>query len=62
MPIPKKADNSQTAGPTPASDDEKAAMERALAKERPSDLFDRLERENDASRSSVDLNRRKRRL
>jgi len=61
MPIPNKSDNSQTARPTPASDDEKAAMERALAKERPSDLFDRLEKENDAARSSADLDRRKRR-
>jgi len=61
MPIPDKSDNFQTTQPTPASEEEKAAMDRALAKEESRDLFDRLEKENDASRSSADLNRRKRR-
>jgi hypothetical protein len=47
--------------PTPASDDEKAAMKRALVSVEPKELFDRLLRENEASRINASLNRRKQR-
>lgn len=58
MTIPARSDNLGTPRPTPPSDDEKAAMERALANERPSELFERLERENSASRNGASLDRR----
>ena len=61
MPKPYKSDNSQPSQPTPASDDEKAAMTRALSTENSTELFDRLLRENDASRVNASLSRRKRR-
>ena len=61
MPTPDGPDNSPVTRPTPASDDEKAAMKRALVKEKSSELFERLLRENDASRSDASLSRRKRR-
>lgn len=53
--------NSQVPRSTPASDDEKAAMTRALAREDSTELFDRLLRENEASRLNASLSRRKRR-
>lgn len=61
MPTPEAPDNSRSPQPTPASNDEKAAMTRALLKETTTELFDRLLRENDASRASASLSRRKRR-
>ena len=61
MPIRTKLSNFEAAKPTPASEDEKAAMTRALIGQKPADLFDRLERENDASRAGASLTRRKRR-
>jgi len=61
MPTPEGTDNSGLPQPTPASDDEKAAMTRALLKENSTALFDRLLRENDASRVDASLSRRKRR-
>jgi hypothetical protein len=61
MPIPAASDNSQRPTPTPASDDEKAAMARAVADEDVTDLVERLERENDASRAKALLDRRTRR-
>ncbi len=61
MPTPDGPDNARLPQPTPASDEEKAAMTRALCKENPTELFDRLLRENDASRVDASLSRRKRR-
>lgn len=61
MPLPVASDNSQGPTPTPASDDEKAAMARAVADEDVADLVERLERENDASRAKALLDRRTRR-
>lgn len=61
MAKPDGPDNSGLLQPTPASDDEKAAMTRALLKEKSTELFDRLLRENDASRAGASLSRRKRR-
>lgn len=58
MTIPARSDNLGTPRPTPPSDDEKAAMERALMKEQPGDLYERLERENAASRSGTANDRR----
>ena len=61
MPTPDGKDKSPMSRPTSASDYEKAAMTRALVKENSTELFDRLLRENEASRSDVSLSRRKRR-
>jgi hypothetical protein len=61
MPLPVASDNSKDPTPTPASDDEKAAMARAVADEDVADLVERLERENDASRAKALLDRRTRR-
>lgn len=58
MPTPTRSDNLGTPQPTEASDDEKAAMQRALQQERPSDLFERLQRENAASRGGTADDRR----
>lgn len=61
MPTPARPDDIQMPRPTPASNDEKAAMTRALFEENPTELFDRLLRENEASRSDAWLSRRSRR-
>jgi len=61
MPTPDGSNNAHMARPTPASNDEKEAMNRALLKERPAELFDRLARENNVSRSETLLNRRRQR-
>lgn len=61
MHSPIKPDNSQRTPPTPASEDEKAAMKRVLSKESPNELFERLTRENDTSRSDASLSRQTRR-
>jgi len=61
MPTPNGSNNLQVARPTPASNDEKAAMNRALAKEQPAELFDRLARENSVLRSDALLSRRRQR-
>jgi len=58
MPVPSKNRNDQAAEPTAASTDEKAAMERALARETSADLYDCLARENVASRAKAASNRR----
>lgn len=54
-------DNARATGPTPASDDEKAAMKRALEKEKPEELFDRLLQENNVARAGTSVERRNRR-
>jgi hypothetical protein len=61
MPTPEGPDNSRLPQPTPASDDEKAALTRALLKENSTELFGRLLQENDASRVDASLSSRKRR-
>jgi hypothetical protein len=61
MPKPNGSDNSLVNEPPPASEHEKAAMTRALSKGNSTELFDRLLRENDASKIHASLSRRKRR-
>jgi hypothetical protein len=56
-----RSDNFQATQPTPSSEDEKMAMKRALSREKPVDLFKRLEEENNASRANASLSKRKRR-
>lgn len=51
-------EDTRVAQPTPASADEKAAMKRALEKEKPNEFFDRLLRENNASRTDASVDRR----
>lgn len=58
MPTPTRSDNLGTPQPSESSDGEKAAMQRALQQERAGDLFDRLERENAASRGGTANDRR----
>lgn len=58
MPVPSKSRNDQAAKPTAASTDEKAAMDRALARETSADLYGRLERENVDSRAKATTDRR----
>jgi len=50
MPIPSTHPQDPPTQPTAPSPEEKAAMERAVAREGSSELFGRLERENTASR------------
>jgi len=54
-----RADNTSINTPTPASATEKEALKRALEKERPTEFFDRLLRENNASRVNASVDRRK---
>jgi hypothetical protein len=57
----KQAGNVPGTQPTPASDDERAVMKRALVSEKPKELFDRLLRENEALRINASSSRRKQR-
>lgn len=61
MPTPDGSNNAYMARPTPAYNDGKEAMNRALLKERPAELFDRLARENNLLRSETLLKRRRQR-
>jgi hypothetical protein len=61
MRTPIRTNNFHAELPLPASEEEKEAMKRALSKEKPSELFKRLQRENDTSRSNASLSRRMRR-
>ena len=58
MPIPSTHPQDPPAQPTAPSPEEKAAMERALAREGSAELFGRLERENTVSRAGVHPERR----
>lgn len=58
MPIPTQHQNERSTTPTAASDEEKAAMGRALTHEAAVDLYKRLEQENTASRDKASPDRR----